>query len=418
MILMRRILFITIAALICAGAQAQDTSVLDKVRANPELARGYYYVNPNAPQRQTKAPKGYKPFYISHFARHGARYCWEDIYTRLDTTLRGALDAGKLTAEGKKLYDALHPWAEKLSWHTGELVRKGWDQHAQSARNVVSAFPEVFGKGATVSATSSDVDRCEMSMASYCLELCRQRPEMPIYEYVSAEDYDAVLPTSDDWPGLFPVAPVPNPFGDARPSVKDIAPDVVRKYFSDLDWVEKNFGVSDMSEDLYTLWCCIQCGDEPVSMDNPLTPEQELINFQTGCYNSFVHDNKYKFESWPVAADIVEKAEARIASGVSGADLRFSHDSHFGPLYVLLDIDGGGTVAPDPDLQWQYFQTYDICKATNLHFVLYRSKKSSDILFKVLLNGVETTLPLTAVEGPYYRWDDFKALVKSLDPRK
>lgn len=410
-------IIISLVILACAGARAQDTTVLEKVKANPALARGYYYVNPNEPQPQTKAPKGYKPFYISHFARHGARYCWEDIYTRLDTTLRNAMNAGILTAEGKKLYENFHPWAQQLSWHTGELVPSGWDQHAKSARNIVNAFPEVFAKGATVSATSSDVDRCEMSMASYCIELARQRPEMPIYEYVSFTDFDAVRPTAKEWPGLFPVERVPNPFGEARPKLENIEPAVVGKYFTDLDWVEKNFSVSDMSYDLYTLWCCFQCADEPVEMENPYTPEQELTNFQLRCFESFVHDNKYKYESWPIAADIVEKAEARIASGGRGADLRFSHDSHFGPLYVLLNIDGGGTVAPTPDLQWQYFQTYDICKATNLHFVLYRSKKNPEILFKVLLNGVETTLPLEAVEDPYYRWNDFKALVTSLDPR-
>ena len=409
---------IALTAMSFTCAQAQDTGVLEKVRSNPALARGYYYVNPNGAQRQSKAPKGYKPFYISHFARHGARYCWEDVYTRLDTTLRNAHDEGKLTPKGEELYRTFHPWAEQLSRHTGELVRKGWDQHACSARNIVNAFPEVFAKGASVSATSSDVDRCEMSMASYCLELCRQRPEMPIYEYVSITDFDAVRPTAREWPGLFPVQTVPNPFGDRRPTTANPASDVVGQYFTDLSWVESNFGTDDMCEDLYTLWCCLQCADEPVEMDNPFTPEQEAANFQRGCYDAFVHDTKYKYESWPVAADIVEKAEARIASGERGADLRFSHDSHFGPLYVLLDIDGGGTVAPSPDEQYQYFQTYDICKATNLHFVLYRSRKSPDILFKLLLNGVETTLPLEPVEGPYYRWDDFKALVNSLDPRK
>jgi hypothetical protein len=45
----------------------------------------------------------------------------------------------------------------------------------------------------------------------------------------------------------------------------------------------------------------------------------------------------------------------------------------------------------------------------NLQFILYRSNpKDQDILFKVLLNEVEATLPLPPVSGPYYRWADFR----------
>ena len=53
--------------------------------------------------------------------------------------------------------------------------------------------------------------------------------------------------------------------------------------------------------------------------------------------------------------------------------------------------------------------------AANVQFVLYRSKKSPEILFKVLRNGIEATLPqLTPVSGPYYRWDDFCAWAETV----
>ena len=38
-------------------------------------AFGYNYVAYRGPQKQlTAAPKGYKPFYLSHYGRHGSRY--------------------------------------------------------------------------------------------------------------------------------------------------------------------------------------------------------------------------------------------------------------------------------------------------------------------------------------------------------
>ena len=45
----------------------------------------------------------------------------------------------------------------------------------------------------------------------------------------------------------------------------------------------------------------------------------------------------------------------------------------------------------------------------NLQFIFYRSDpKDQDVLFKVLLNEEEATLPLQPVSGPYYRWSDFR----------
>src|SRR5574344_3104868 len=56
-------------------AQPSKTSeALIEIRNNPAKAAGVYYVNPFNDRDCTPAPKGYKPFYISMYARHGARY--------------------------------------------------------------------------------------------------------------------------------------------------------------------------------------------------------------------------------------------------------------------------------------------------------------------------------------------------------
>ena len=47
--------------------------------------------------------------------------------------------------------------------------------------------------------------------------------------------------------------------------------------------------------------------------------------------------------------------------------------------------------------------------AANLQFVFYRkSADDGDILFKVLLNEDEATLPLKTDCAPYYHWSDFR----------
>jgi hypothetical protein len=47
--------------------------------------------------------------------------------------------------------------------------------------------------------------------------------------------------------------------------------------------------------------------------------------------------------------------------------------------------------------------------ASNLQFVFYRRHKNDrDVLFKVLLNESEATLPLPGTHAPYYKWSDFR----------
>lgn len=50
------------------------------------------------------APSGYKPFYISYFGRHGARFALsDDIYEKIHKVLLEAHNAGKLNDRGEKL---------------------------------------------------------------------------------------------------------------------------------------------------------------------------------------------------------------------------------------------------------------------------------------------------------------------------
>ena len=47
--------------------------------------------------------------------------------------------------------------------------------------------------------------------------------------------------------------------------------------------------------------------------------------------------------------------------------------------------------------------------AANIQFIFYREgPDDDDVIFKVLLNENEATLPLKTNIAPYYRWKDFR----------
>ena len=45
-----------------------------EIASNPLLSASNYLAYPVPVKKLTAAPEGYKPFYISHYGRHGSRY--------------------------------------------------------------------------------------------------------------------------------------------------------------------------------------------------------------------------------------------------------------------------------------------------------------------------------------------------------
>ena len=68
----RRLSLPLVVLLLAATAGAQ--SAYDEIKADIDKAGGVYFMYPFDTPSATPAPKGYEPFYISHYGRHGARY--------------------------------------------------------------------------------------------------------------------------------------------------------------------------------------------------------------------------------------------------------------------------------------------------------------------------------------------------------
>ena len=78
-----------------------ENSAKDEIAANRYLAGSNYldYDRQLSEKVLTPAPKGYEPFYMSHYGRHGSRWLiGEREYTLPMGTLRNGREAGKLTS--------------------------------------------------------------------------------------------------------------------------------------------------------------------------------------------------------------------------------------------------------------------------------------------------------------------------------
>ena len=412
--------FTVFATLLFASmlAWGQRAGVREEVMANPLKAYGTDFPYPTEFRPLTKAPKGYKPFYISHYGRHGSRYYWnESLYKNMDSLLTEAHDKGALNEAGLAFYDKIYSILPELTHGVSEMTPLGYQQHVRIAKMMYNSFPEVFKNGGHVDAISSLSDRCIISMAAFCQSLAGCNSKLDIYQRASRETLHGVVPDDKENPYRreFPREEFPvkgNPSSAQTPSVGKMP--FVDMFFKDVSLI--NWEPRRLQSVLNSFYTSLpNIGYEGI-MGQPYSLEElyaQWENSSAGAYRGFWSG---RLRMIPILEDILDKAED-VVSGKSHdvASLRFGHDSYLGPLTVLLGLDGSSTVPADPDDFKSVYQNYRTGMGANIQLVFYRSNKpGKDVLVKALLCGEEVTLPLPGDLYPYYKWSDFISYYRGL----
>ena len=395
---------------------AQTYNVLDIVRNDRDKAsacEGPYRFDAPA---LTPAPKGYKPFYISHYGRHGSRYAWDSgTYTRIRTQLTAASGAGVLTERGRRLLNDFEAFYEIPLVNTGDLVPLGWEQHKLIAQNMGHAFPEVFKKGGQVHARVSVSTRAIVSMNSFTLALQKMYPGLDI----TADSYHTELGVTANQSAPRGYAPEfagrPSPPGGesyaAFAARKIDFAGILGKLFTNDAFLGGEAGKVRFCVDLFDLWGGYHNYSDSNFLEDLFTPDQQATLWEVVNYRDYLGHGGNRFRHIVLLQDIEKHADEAIAGSGPCADLRFGHDHVLNAFFPLLNLDGAGYMPDKADDVKYWFQTYRTPMASNIQFILYRPRRAGgDILFKVLHNGAESTLPqLTPVSSPYYKWSDFKA---------
>ena len=393
-------------------AVAQGSNAFEQMKANPKKAYGTDCPYPFDNVKLTKAPRGYKPFYISHYGRHGSRYYWNAfLYRELDSLLTTAHNRQQLTAEGEKFYRNFMEAKEELSTGVSELTQLGWEQHQRIARIMYNNFPEVFKKGGNVLAVSSLSGRCVLSMSAFCQELVQCNPKIEIREQSSRFTLDAVVPDDRQNPHKYSFPKAKPRFEknqDKIPEDSALRARIINRVFTSTEGLPGR--LHHIGSNLINLYTSLPNIGHEGMMGNIITDDDIVSMWEHSNLGSYAWVFGPQYEVIPILQDIISKADAKIA-GTSDrvADLRFGHDSYLGPLTVLMGINGADLDPEDPFEVKNCYQNWETCKASNVQLVFFRGKKGKDdILVKCLLNGVEATLPVPTTCAPYYKWSDFR----------
>ena len=391
---------------------AQGSTALDQLKADPKKSYGTDYPYLFAAPKLTKAPKGYKPFYISHYGRHGSRYYWNALlYQEMANLLTTAHDRHQLTQEGEAFYGRFMAAKDELQTGVSELSNLGWEQHQRIARTMYNNFPEVYKKGGNVLAIASLSGRCVLSMSAFCQELVQCNPAIEIREQSSRFTLDGVVPTDRQ-------NPVKHKFPKATPKFEknrdkfvyndNLRDKAIARVFTSTDSLPGN--MHHIGSNLINLYTSLPSIGHEGMMGNIITDEDMVDQWELSNLGSYAWVFGPQNDMIPILQDIIKKASDVIEGRTDRvSDLRFGHDTCIGPLTVLMGINGADKDPEDPYEVKNIYQNWQTCKASNLQLVFYRSKRASDdILVKALLNGSEVSLPVPTDNYPYYKWSDFK----------
>ena len=414
---------------------ATSQTAREEIKKNARLSGSNYLAYPGPQKQLTPAPKGYVPYYMSHYGRHGSRWLIsENSYTCVLEPLRKAHEAGKLTQLGEGTLrqleqfvslpvanypelDGRHAGAQP---RLGDLTTVGLRQHHGIGRRMARNFPEIFKrKGVAIDARSTTVNRCILSMIAECEELMAANPTARIHNDVSdALQYYMNAPRT----GL-----VKEGSRKGREIRKQLGSSVtparlMQSLFNDPQWAADSIQGDKLMSNLFEVVTNMQshgCGED---MWNLFTKEEcyDLwrawnIDWYLGYGPAPQTGSIMQFSQANLLRNIIETTDTVMASKTykNGAALRFGHEVCVMPLACLLELDNCGMAVDNLDELDKYWRNYRIFPmACNIQLIFYRPKKGStgagDILVKALLNEREMTLPVSTATPPYYRWQDLR----------
>lgn len=418
---------IVLSAFLMAVASVSAQTAKEEIYADV-LKSGSNHMAYQVPTKPlTKSPKGYKPFYISHYGRHGSRWLLGDgEYMGSIKVLRQAKEQGVLTAFGGEVLEKLERFYPSTIKRLGDLSDVGEVQHHGIGKRMTENFPEVFkGKDAQVDARSTVVIRCILSMEAECEELTAFNPDLKIHNDVS-EAFQYYL--NAGWESKLREAEKPR-WGVLEPyKQKYTHPErMCRTLFSDESfWNNADFNAGSFMRGLFRVVNNMQSHSFGEDLWNVFTTEEcydlwkiHNIEWYLGYGPAPQTKSVMPFSQAKLLRNMIETTDTVMASKTykNGAALRFGHEVCVMPLACLMELDSCGRKVEDLDHLEDYWVNYRIFPmACNIQCIFYRSKKADDILVKVLLNEKEATLPIETDQYPYYKWADLRAYyLKKLD---
>ena len=438
---MKKSIIVSLVLLIPLALCAEITKKEDINKDNLYKFRGSMTQYEDPGVTYSKAPKGFKPFYMSHYGRHGSRYLLNTPqYADPYNILKQADDKGILTDFGKDVLRRIEIMAKDADGHLGDLTIVGQQQHRGIARRMVRNYPEIFNKKTTIVARSTTSHRVMASMTAAMMEFSSILPQMNI-DY-NCSDYDRGYMNSEDRAINSAKNSRERNAAVSAFNAKHNNPErLMCALFSDTTFITRyertsssgSVSVSDRSDDLYTKIYDIAANMGSHSylgfdLDDVFTFDEwydcwlqnNLYWFSVSGYHDLTQ-NIVPYGHATLLQDFLDKADEALANGTPSANLRYGHDTALYPLLCLMEVNDCGYSPKDIEDLANKWVNYDIVHmASNLQLIFFKNKKGT-ILVRALVDEKEAKLPVECykdskgVEYPYfYEWNKLEKYYRDI----
>ena len=387
-----------------------------EMKENPNKTGGVYYAYPVTESRNTPPPAGYKPFYISHYGRHGSRYLISTKdYTWLRDLFHQADEANALTPLGRDVMTRIDSVLIEADGRGGDLSPLGVRQHRGIAERMYNSYPEVFEDSIEISARSTLVVRCVLSMDAFCerlkelnptLQITRESSQryMPYLCYGSAESDEMRKALKEEQ----------RKFKEDKTNPERL----INSLFNDKEYIRKSINPVDLMWGMYYLASGMQDIETPISFYDLFTADELFDLWQVFNFDFYAGSSNYEGNQGLMIANagnllhnIIESADAALASDKPSVTLRFGHDGNLIPLAGILEFPSAIGKTGDPEKIYEVFADYKVSPmAGNVQLIFFKHNENpeSPVLVKLMLNEEEQHIPVKTNSWPYYDWAEVK----------
>lgn len=416
-----KFLFLFLALLSTTGLSAKsEKDIRAEIAAVPERAGGIYYAYPYTSDVMLPAPEGYKPFYISHYGRHGSRWVInKKLHQSLIDMLTEQLCDSNLTETGKEMLRKTQALKGVTDGHWGELSPLGNRQHKEIAGRMMERFPSLFEGETKVIARSSGEPRCIISMAAFADELTRRNPQLTVDRHSTPGDMPFIMKHTPEARAL--ESKDAKWRKDAKSELDSLsrAPLTAAKLFKDPSKIKH---LSKIMSALY---------DVAIDEQDIETSEDMLAIFDAeDLYNLWKANNYTMYVSHGKGADgnragvrssvnllneFVDRADEAVAGKrPTAVDLRFGHDTALLRLMAIMGVEEANATVNGVDNAAAAYQTYFLAPmGANFQLTFFRNE-NGDVIAAPRLNEQPVKIAGAKEVTPgYYRWNDLRTLWKS-----
>ncbi len=399
-------------ATFCVGQNARKAIEDDVARAG-----AVYYAYPRYEAENSAAPEGYVPFYISHYGRHGSRYLLgEDTYTKPLQGLRRAAELGALTQRGEQALSDLEAIWREADGRVEALSPRGVREQRGIAERLYANYPEVFRTGSVITAVSTTVMRCALTMCAFSERLKELNPQLVIEREAVKRNMHYLNNYSDEAKRYADGNEWREEYEAFKQQHSPTGDKMMEMLFgSNAAKVEKEIDKQALVWQLYWIAVGVQNIETTCNFFDLFTADELYDMWQ--CFNAdmYIRFGNYAGNSGVMAANsvpllqhIIDEAESAMSSGYTGATLRFGHDTSLMSLLALMNVAGASEVATTVDDIAETFQTWHVTPmAANVQLIFFNSEDTKKpVLVKILLNECEVKIRgIEPATGPYYDWN-------------